>query len=814
MRVPLEWLRDYVDVDLPTRELADALTMRGLEVAAIDTAGADWTDVVVGRVLAVERHPNADTLWLTHVDVGAAGGERAIVCGAQNVEVGQLVPTALVGARLPGDRRIERSKIRGVVSDGMLCSAAELGLGVDADGIHILGRGDELRLGTPLAEVVGETVLEVDVKPNRGDALSMVGLAREVAAMTGASLRLPDAGVDESESPTADAVSVRIEEPELNPRFTARWFEAVRNGPSPEWMQRRLVAAGMRPISAVVDVTNYVMHELGQPQHAYDADGVPGGRIVVRRARDGERLETIDHVTRQLDSSMLVIADEEHAIGLAGIMGGASTEVGEATTRVILESAVFHGPTIRGTARRLGLRSEASMRHEKGIGHDLPRYAADRAARLIREITGARVGRGVVDNDPDPAPRPAIAVDVPRAARLLGIEVDAGAVSGLIEPLGFGVDGDGPVVTVTVPPHRLDVTSDADVAEEIARAHGYDRIPGRLPRADLPPFRPDPSGPRNAVRRILAGLGVDEMVSHALIGADDLERSGYRADGEELVRLFNPLSPDHAILRPVIAPSMLAGAAENARWRRGDVRLFDLGKVYWRRAGSPTPRERRASSAGTGRYESWELGLFLSGSRAPQAPGEEPRGADIGDLKGIVEALHDALGAPRPSYRAEQPATRHPHRHPGRTALILDAGGTPYGSLGEVAPGIVQAWGLQGRPVDAAIDVDRMLNLMPGDRRSTPVPAAQPVDRDLAVVVADATPVGEVLRVARMAAGPQLVDLRLFDVYRGEQVGDGRVSYALALRFQPDEGSDAKAVEKALNRVRGSLRHHLGAEIR
>ena len=330
----------------------------------------------------------------------AGDGPVEIVCGAQNLEVGQLVPAALVGAVLPGDRRIERTKIRGEISNGMLCSAAELGLGTDADGIHILGRGDELTPGTPLAEVVGETVLDVDVKPNRGDALSMVGLAREIAAFTGAELRLPPAEVAESDEPTVAHVGVRIEEPELNPRFTARWFDGVVNGPSPDWMQRRLVAAGMRPISAVVDVTNYVMHELGQPQHAYDADRVPEGRIVVRRGRSGERLETIDHVTRTLDDRMLVIADEEQAIGLAGIMGGATTEVTEATRRVILESAVFHGPTIRNTARRLGLRSEASMRHEKGISADLPRYAADRAARLIAEITGARVGAGIVDNDP------------------------------------------------------------------------------------------------------------------------------------------------------------------------------------------------------------------------------------------------------------------------------------------------------------------------------------------------------------------------------------------------------------------------------
>ena len=814
MRVPLSWLRDYVDIELSPRRLAEELTVRGME-AEVETADAGWTDVVVGRLVEVERHPNADTLWLTKVDIGAGGEPIEIVCGAQNLEVGQLVPAALVGSVLPGDRRIERSKIRGVVSNGMLCSAVELGLGADADGIHILGHADEIRPGTPLAEVIGETVLDVDVKPNRGDALSMVGLAREIAAFTGAELRLPPVAVDEVDEPADARVSARVEEPELNPRFTARWFDNVANGPSPDWMQRRLVAAGMRPISAVVDVTNYVMHELGQPMHAYDADAVPGGEIVVRRARDGERLTTIDHVERTLDERMLVIADRERAIGLAGIMGGASTEVTEATTRVILESAIFHGPTIRNTARRLGLRSEASMRHEKGIGHDLPRLSADRAARLIAEITGASVGRGIVDNDPAPKPSRRIAVSVDRLTRLLGFALDASSVAELLAPLGFGVTGSGDALEVSVPSHRLDVTVPADVAEEVARAYGYERIEGRLPYAALPPFRPDPSAGRNRARRVLAGMGLDEVVTYALIGPDDLERTGLEDADPGLVRIYNPLSADHAIMRPSMTPSLLGALAENARRRRPDAWLFELGKVYWYRPdGQPSPRDTRADTAGTGRYESWELGIALSGVAAPPAPGEAAVPADVAAIKGVIDALHDALGAPRPAYRAEDPEARHAHRHPGRTAVIVDAAGRPYGSLGEVHPNMVEAWGLGGRPVDASLDIDRLLELAPDEVRSRPISSAQPVDRDLAVVVDESTPLGEVLRVARMSAGPLLEELRPFDVYRGEQVGAGRVSYALAFRFQPLEAGHEAVIDKALNKVRGSLQHHLGAEIR
>jgi phenylalanyl-tRNA synthetase beta chain len=816
MRVPLSWLREYVDISLSPRELADELTMRGMEVDSVETAGADWTDVVVGRLLDVRRHPNADTLWLTRVDVGPAGGELEIVCGAQNIAAGQLVPAALVGAVLPGDRRIERSRIRGVLSQGMLCSPIELGLGTDADGILILGTGEEHEVGTPLAEIIGETVLDVDVKPNRGDALSMVGLAREIAAFTGAELRVPDpAGAAPAGEPVESRVSVRIDDLELCPRFTALLFEGVRNGPSPEWMQRRLVAAGMRPISAVVDVTNYVMHELGQPQHAYDADAIPGGEIVVRRARVGERLQTIDHAERELDEGMLVIADRERPIGLAGIMGGASTEVSEGTTRVILESAVFHGPTIRNTARRLGLRSEASMRHEKGIGPDLPPLAARRAAELIAEITGATVAPGIVDNDPGPHADRRIAVRVGSLERLLGIELTDATVRDLLAPLGFEVSGTGDELEVVVPSHRLDVSVPADVAEEVARAYGYGRIPGRLPTAQLPPYRPDPSGPRHAVRRILAGLGLTEVVTHALVGPDDLVRTGLDPEADDLVRLYNPLSSDHSILRPSMAPSLLGAVAENARQRREDAWLFDLGKIYWYRpGGAATPRERAADTAGTGRYESWELGIILAGRPTPGSPGRHAPPADVAVLKGIVDALHDAIGAPRPAYRAETDAERHSHRHPGRTGRICDAQGRPYGSLGEIHPGTADAWGLEGRPVDASIALDRVLALVPEERTVRPIPAAQPVDRDLAVILPESTPVGELMRVTRMSAGPLLDELHLFDVYRGPQVGDNRVSYALALRFQPSVAGDEKAIDKALNKVRGSLRHHLHAEIR
>jgi len=810
MRVPLSWLRDYVDIELSPSELGEQLTLHGMEVAAVEISGIDWTDVVAGRLLSVERHPNADSLWLTRVDVGV-DEPLQIVCGANNIAPGQLVPVALVDAVLPGGRRITRSRIRGVESNGMLCSAIELGLGSDAEGIRILD-GDP-PLGTDLRTIFGEVVIDVDVKPNRGDALSMVGLAREIAAFTNATLRLPPSEVvEDAELLTERQVAVRIDDPDLCPRFAARYFGDVRNGASPDWMQRRLIAAGMRPISAVVDVTNYVMHELGQPMHAYDAGAIPGGRIVVRRARAGEQLETLDHAKRSLDERMLVIADDERAIGLAGIMGGASSEVHPETDSVILESAIFDGSSVRNTARRLGLRSEASMRHEKGISADLPRLAADRAARLIAEITGARVASGVVDNDPAPRAPRQVEVDPARLARLLGIGLAASQVSDLLEPLGFSVTGssDG-LLSVAVPRHRLDVLTWHDVAEEVARAYGYERIPGRLPSAELPPYRPDPGEPRHRVARILAGLGLDELVSHALVSPAVLQRSGYDPLDEGLVRVANPVSEEHVLLRPVLYASLLEALAENVRQRRNDAWLFEIGKTYWQTDGVAP---RWAETAGTGRYEAWHVGIAMMGPGTPLGPGSAAPDADVAEIKGIVEGLHLALGAPAPRYVAETPAERHPHLHPGRAARIVDAGGHAYGSIGEVDPAVAAAWGLGGRPVTAAINLVQLLALLPAELRVAALPGAQPIDRDLAVVVDEATPLGELLRITRLTGGPILVNVRLFDAYRGPQIGAGKISYALALRFQPESAADERSVEKALKRIRGALQHHLDAQIR
>jgi phenylalanyl-tRNA synthetase beta chain len=509
---------------------------------------------------------------------------------------------------------------------------------------------------------------------------------------------------------------------------------------------------------------------------------------------------------------MLVIADAERPIGLAGIMGGADTEVTDATRRVILESAIFHGPTVRNTARRLGLRSEASMRHEKGISADLPRLAADRAAGLIAEFTGARVAAGIVDNDPGPHERRVVSVAPSRVTRLLGFPIGQAELRSTLGPLGFEVGAGEDAVPVTVPLYRQDVIAAADVAEEVARAHGYDRIPGRLPEAALPPSRPDPTARRHALRRVLAGLGLDEVITHALVGPADLSRTGFDPTAEHLVTAANPLSEDHAILRPVPYPSVFAALAENVRQRRSDLGLFEVGKIYRHRPGA----SGELAQAGSAYSEAWTVGIGLLGSATGSYPGEAPRPWDVADLKGIIDALHAALGLPAPGYRAEAPEEHHPHLHPGRAARIVDAAGKSYGSVGEAHPSATAAWDLPHPPLVAAIHLDPggLFGLEPLSERAGPLPAAQPVDRDLAVVVDEATPVGELLRISRQNGGPMLASARLFDVYRGPQIGEGRVSYAIALRFQPISADDEPGIARAVEKIGGALRHHLGAEIR
>lgn len=831
MRVPLSWLADYVDLDLTPEALADRLTLLGMEVKAIERWGSDWRSVVVGELVAVDPHPNSERLSLARVNVGD-GTLREIVCGATNIAAGQRVPVALPGAVLPGGRRIERAEKLGVVSDGMLCSGDELRLTTDAEGILILPA--DAPVGRPLADLFGDVVLDVDVKPNRGDALSLVGLAREVAAVTGARVRLPRAEVAEEGPPVEERLRVEIEEPGLCPRFVGRWVDGVRVGPSPDRVQMRLLAAGMRPVSNVVDASNYVMLELGKPIHTFDAAAVEGGRIVVRRARPGETLETLDHEERILDPETLLIADPRGPLAIAGVMGGAASEVSEATSSVIIESAIFDPVSIRRTAFRYALRSEASLRFEKGQEFGLAPLGADRTAHLIVAWAGGTVARGRVDTNPrEPEPvripfRPA------RVNRLLGTALSGAEQRELLARVGVETEpargevrvpvarGERPhdvvaageeAIVAVAPPWRRDLAIEADIAEEIARIRGYERIGGTRPDTPMPAYRRSPLGVRDAVRTALVGAGLAEVVTHALVAPEDLEAYRLRRPVPSLddpepvatpIRVTNPLSSLHSVLRQTLFPSLTGVVLLNLRRGRPGVAIFEIGKGYGRGPEGPV--------------EWWRLGIALAGAATPPSPLLPRRNFDLDDAKGLVEHVAAALGFAEPRFTAE---ADEPLFHPGRTArlearLATDAAALGLvGIVGELHPARLEALEIRDRLVLAELAVRGL-----GEGWLEPPKVAAPprhptVERDLAVVVGETVPAARVAETIRSSAGPLLRRLQLFDVYRGAPLGEGERSLAYRLTFWAEGRTlTEEEVEAVVAAVTGALEREVGGRLR
>jgi len=822
MRVPLGWLREYVDIDVEPERLAERLTLLGMEVKTVERWGADWQNVVVGELLTVERHPRADRLSLTTVTVGS-GEPLSIVCGAANIAPGQRIPVALPGAVLPGERRIERTEKMGVVSNGMLCSGDELRLTSDADGILILGA--DAPLGVPLVDLYGDVVLDVDVKPNRGDALCLVGLAREVAAATGAAVRFPTTDVEETGEPIGSMLGVAVEAPDLCPRFVGRHVSGVRVGPSPDLVQRRLIAAGVRPISNVVDASNYVMLELGKPIHTFDGAAVRDGRLIVRLARPGERLETLDHVERELTEDTLLIADPDGPLAIAGVMGGASSEVAETTRDVIVESAIFDPVSIRRTAFHYALRSEASLRFEKGQEARLGRLGADRTARLIREWAGGDVAVGRVDSAPTEPERSRIPFRPARVERLLGATLANAEQRSLLARVGVDTElprGDVSIpvaegaeplmvravadeaLTAIVPTWRRDLAIEADVAEEIARVRGYELTPSILPDTAMPPFRPDPLALRDATRRALAGAGLTEVVTHALVAPEDVARFGPLVDpdappgegqaGGPPVTVQNPLSREHSVLRQSLLGSLLGVVATNLRHGREAVSIFEIGRGYAGTAEGPVEWNR--------------LGFALCGPAAPPYWADVARGRDLDDGKGIVELIARELGAGEADL---EPLTDDPRLHPGRSARIRvpgsDGGVAIVGRIGELHPGLLEALDLRTeRVIVAELAVAGLAGGAPRVARAVAPPRYPAVERDLAIVVSEAVAASTVVAAIRAGAGTLLAGLRLFDIYRGAPLASDQQSLAYRLTFQaPDRTLTEDEVDAAVASVTDRL---------
>jgi phenylalanyl-tRNA synthetase beta chain len=830
MRVPLRWLREYVDVQQTPEQLAERLTLLGMEVRGIEAWGADWRSVVVGELLTVEKHPYADRLHLTTVNIGT-GEPLHIVCGAHNIAPGQRVPVALPGAVLPGDRRIEKTEKMGIASEGMLCSGEELHITSDAEGILILPPGTAL--GQQLSDLYGDEVLDVDVKPNRGDALCLIGLAREVAAATGATVKWPEIVVEETGGPISDLLKVEIREPELCPRFVGRWISGAKIGPSPDMIQMRLQAAGMRPVSNVVDAANYVMLELGKPTHTFNGAAVRGGKIIVRLAAPGEKLETLDHVQRDLTPDTLIIADEQGPIGIAGVMGGFESEITDDTTEIAIESAVFDAVSIRRTGHRYALRSEASLRFEKGQETRLARIGADRVAQLTLAWAGGSCARGTVDTAPnEPAPA-RLAFRPARVSKLLGdkiavadqrdlltrvgIETET-APAGVkiqvaVEPKPLVVDpGSEEVLVAVVPTWRRDLAVEADVAEEVARVRGYETTPAHLPDTLMPAFRPSPVGVRNGIRETLAGAGLTEVVTHALVSPEDEARMRWpgddglaipppaQAQGTPII-VTNPLSSQHSVLRQHVVGSLLDVLTLNERQGREDVAVFEIGKGYGRVGDKPLEWTR--------------LAFLITGNSAPAAWNRPARAFDLDDAKGIVELLCERLHLPAPTYAAD--ARGYPF-HPGRalTAETRSDSGMISGRVAELHPDALEAWELRAQRVIVAELAVRGLDAATAiSIHVEPIGRFPVVERDLAVIVDEDRPAAQVETVFWAHAGELLREARLFDLYRGAPLADTQKSLAYRLVFGTNERTLTEAeVDAAVAAVCAGLESDIGAHIR
>ncbi|MFO7532622.1 MAG: phenylalanine--tRNA ligase subunit beta [Candidatus Limnocylindrales bacterium] len=824
MRVPLSWLGEFVDIELTPEQLAERLTLLGMEVSAIEHLGADWGRVVVGELLEVAPHPNSAKLSLTRVSTGHGRPELSIVCGATNIAVGQRVPVALPGSVLPGERRIDITTIAGVASQGMLCSGDELGLTGDAEGILILPEGT--RLGVDMAELAGDIVLDIDVKPNRGDALSILGLAREVAAATGASLRWPDLSVTESGDRTSEHLRVEVADPDLCPTFVGRYVEGVSVGPSPWEVQKRLISAGVRPISNVVDASNYVLMELGKPIHTFDADAVTDGHIVVRLAEPGERLETLDHVERALTADTLLIADPAGPLAIAGVMGGAASEVGEATTNVIIESAIFDPVSVRRTAFRYSLRSEASLRFEKGQEQRMARLGADRTAALIQAWGGGRVASGAVDTglgEPEPSRipfRPArvdrlLGEDIPlheQRALLARVEIrteDARAgdripVIAGSEPLAVAVTDPREALVAIVPGHRRDLAIEGDIIEEIARIRGYETLAARLPDTAMPAYRPDPRHALDALRSALAGAGLSELVTHGLIGPEDHARLGVDAGDATTIRATNPVTLDHSELRRSLLPEHLRVLVENERQRRPDFHAFEVGTLHEWRDGDAV--------------EHPVLGLLLAGRERPVTFDRPALPVDVATAKGLLEQVSARLLRCRLLYEPVRPrdGVEHPGRTAGVVALAADGERSLVGRVGEVHPDLLERYQVRAEHVVfAEIDLDAYWRLLPQRPRVGKLEHLPGVERDIALVVAAGCPAGEVEAIIREHGGANLRSVSLFDRYRGAPLDEGQISLAYRLRFEAgDDPLGEDEIEAAVVRVVSVLNDRLGARLR
>jgi len=800
MKVPISWLNEYVDLaGVSARAIADKLTFSGIEVEGIHAVGGDFPGVVAGEVRSIKAHPNADRLRLCEVFDGRE--VLPVVCGASNFAVGDKAAFAPAGTVLPSGMKLKISKIRGEVSHGMLCAEDELGLSDDHGGILLLPR--ETAPGTPLAEVLGpaDTVLELEITWNRPDCLCVIGVARELAALYGKPLKMPVFTVEEGRQAVAELVSVQIEDPEGCPRYTARVLTEVKIGPSPDWMQRRLKMCGVRPISNVVDVTNYVMLECGHPLHAFDYALLKDRQIIVRRARAGETMATLDGIERRLDATMLVIADAGSAVAVAGIMGGAGSEIRETTATVLLESAAFDPRTIRRTSSALGLSTESSHRFERRVDAATADWAGNRAAALMQSLAAGCVARGMADVYPQPMPKRTIALDIARLNRLLGTAVPPARVREIFEALELPIRMQaGNAFTVEIPSFRPDLECEADLFEEVARVYGLEHIPDTVPSATVVPGADDaPVRAQFKCREALAGLGLCEMMSYSFL-AEPLLDEFDASDRGRRVTLPNPVSADHGVLRNALVPQVVECLARNRARQAASAALFEIGTVFGR---------DEAGCIG----EETHVGLGLTGQQSGDSLHARDRMRDEDTflaLKGIVERLVMALRAGETEFRpASAPACE------AGTAADVFLAGTRIGYIGLLRRDLR----LARRLADPVAVGELTMKPLLASTFETPVfkPLAQypSVSRDMAMLVDDGVTHGTIMRVIEATAPRELTGVELFDIFHGEGLDKGKKSLGYSLTYQSGERTLTDEEANALHTViKEALRRELGCQFR
>lgn len=810
MQVSIKWLKDYIDFTETPEQLADKLTMAGIPVENVVDPGEGLEKVVTGRIEKLEPHQNSDHLQICTMNVGLAEN-IIIVTGAQNVAEGQVVPVAMVGAHLPNGMKISKGKLRGVASNGMLCSAQELKLDLEKlpeeqkTGIFILP--SDTPVGIPAKDVLGlnDVVLEFELTANRADCFSVFGLVREIAAITGNKPHFPEIKVNEDDNTKLnDIFSVEIADPDLCSRFSTRMLKNVKIGPSPEWMQQRLEGAGIRSINNVVDVTNFVMIELGHPMHAYDYDKITGKKLIARRAIEGEELHTLDDTSRKAKGEMLVIADSEKAAGLAGIMGGFETEITDTTTTVVLESADFYGPCIRRTARACGLSSEASGRFERGVDSETTIKALDRAAQLLQEMGACTVCEGIVDVYPNPKQANYVTFTPEQINNHLGTNIAKDVMLNIITSVGFNVTKDeNDEITVKVPSWRNDVTCMADISEEIARLHGFDKIKSTLPNGVS--MQGTQSAKQTFIDKVKASLssqGLYETISFALTNEETFNKLNIPQDSplRKAVPIMNPLSDEYPLVRTTLLSSIFDNLARNLARKNDDVALFEVGSVFFPKALPVTELPD----------EVVKIAGAITGRRNAQGWNQTNDMVDFYDAKGIIEELLANLRVTR--YTVE--TGTHYAMHPGKTALFKK-GRDVIATVGEVHPAVLSAYGITKPVYIFELDATIVMKYMAKDLKYKALPKYPATSRDLAMLVDVDVNAADIEKAMTKAAGQNLTQITLFDVYTGKQVEEGKKSLAFSLTFQSNDKTLTDAeIDPAIEKIVAKLQKDFNANLR